>query len=111
MSLATVGSAAGVGIPMLEPRVSGILTMCVRRTNNSFIETHDPQNLKTAMDRTLLDVVPARLHPDLLQSMKSQNWPKSQGCLSASNRDPGPKGYKSSVDVTKLRSGMGPARR
>src|SRR5665213_217179 len=32
-------------------------------SDHNFIETHDPQNLLPAMDRTLLDVVPAMIEP------------------------------------------------
>src|SRR4051812_35027375 len=45
-------------------------------SDHSFIDTHDPRNVVPGMDRTLLDVVPDCLHPDLLQSMQSQTeWP------------------------------------
>lgn len=50
-------------------------------SDHSFIETHDPLNLVPAMDRTLLNVVPGCLHPDVLQSMTSQAWPSRFGAL------------------------------
>jgi hypothetical protein len=50
-------------------------------SDHSFIETHDPQELVPAMDRTLLDVVPGCLHPDLIQRMRDEAWPSRYGAL------------------------------
>lgn len=51
-------------------------------SDHRFVETHDPRNGMPAMDRTLLDVVPGCLHPDLLQRMKSSpEWPSRRGSL------------------------------
>src|SRR4029434_517512 len=50
-------------------------------SDHSFVETHDPNQYIPAMHRTLLDVVPARLHPDLLQRMRDPAWPSRYGAL------------------------------
>ena len=50
-------------------------------SDHSFIESHDPQELVPAMDRTLLDVVPGCLHHDVLESMRSEAWPSRHGAL------------------------------
>jgi hypothetical protein len=50
-------------------------------SDHSFIETHDPQELVPAMNRTLLDVVPACLHPDLLSRMRDPAWASRYGAL------------------------------
>lgn len=50
-------------------------------SDHTFIETHDPRGRYPAMDRTLSDVVPERLHPDLVQRMRDDAFPSRHGSL------------------------------
>jgi hypothetical protein len=50
-------------------------------SDHSFIETHDPQDLASTMDRTLLKVVPGCLHPELMQRMRDPAWASRYGAL------------------------------
>jgi len=50
-------------------------------SDHTFIETHDPQGLVPAMNRTLTDVVPGCLHADVLHRMHDPVWPSRYGSL------------------------------
>lgn len=42
-------------------------------SDSAFIDTHDPNNQFVAMDRTLYDVIPDCLHPNVLKTLKLQH--------------------------------------
>ncbi|MBC7988645.1 MAG: hypothetical protein H7Y19_03555 [Luteimonas sp.] len=50
-------------------------------SDHVFVETHDPRNQVAAMDRTLGDVIPSRLHPELLERMKDPDFPALHGTV------------------------------
>ncbi|MFI8101267.1 hypothetical protein [Streptomyces sp. NPDC086023] len=43
-------------------------------SDDTFIETHDPRGVRQVLGRTLHDVVPGCLHPDLIERMKSADF-------------------------------------
>jgi hypothetical protein len=50
-------------------------------SDHTFIETQDPRGRYPAMDRTLHEVVPACLHPELLDRMADSAFPTRHGTL------------------------------
>ena len=50
-------------------------------SDHTFIETHDPADLHVAMSRTLHDVIPGCLHPNLEQRMTNKDFVQVNGTL------------------------------
>lgn len=50
-------------------------------SDHTFVETHDPHNVHRGLDRTLHDVVPHCLHPNLLKLMEQPSFPSTLGTL------------------------------
>jgi hypothetical protein len=50
-------------------------------SNETFIETHDYRNMRQAMGKTLKEVVPRCLHPELLARMADPAFPSRHGSL------------------------------
>lgn len=48
-------------------------------SDHTFVETHDPSDGHRALDRTLTEVVPGCLHPDLLTRMESVDFARGVG--------------------------------
>lgn len=48
-------------------------------SDHTFVETHDPTDQHPALDRTLTDVVPGCLHPDLVERMRSVDFAMNVG--------------------------------
>jgi hypothetical protein len=42
-------------------------------SDNTFVETHDPANIRQALGRTLYDVVPSCLHPDFVAALRNRH--------------------------------------
>lgn len=50
-------------------------------SDHTFVETHDPRNVYRGLERTLHEVVPHCLHPDLIELMKRPSFPSTFGTL------------------------------
>ncbi len=50
-------------------------------SDHTYIETHDPTDVHRGLERTLYDVVPQRLHPDVLEKMRNADFAAKVGTL------------------------------
>ncbi|MEV7547640.1 hypothetical protein, partial [Streptomyces sp. NPDC089915] len=50
-------------------------------SDHTFIETHDPRGIRQVLGRTLTQVVPGCLHPDLLERMRNARFVDMYGTL------------------------------